>query len=83
CLSWNDLSLAHARLEGDIKSTDPIAGHLNVRVERISHPDVNINLVTLDAKGSEKQHQLQLRVQGEPVSGQLSLTGSFDREAAR
>ncbi|MEA7548795.1 hypothetical protein ONK29_26725, partial [Salmonella enterica subsp. enterica serovar Anatum] len=41
------------RIEGDIKSTDQIAGHLNVRVERISQPDVNINLVTLDAKGSE------------------------------
>ncbi len=82
-LRWQELSVARARIEGDIKSTDQIAGHLNVRVERISQPDVNINLVTLDAKGSEKQHQLQLRVQGEPVSGQLSLTGSFDREAAR
>lgn len=82
-LRWQALSIAQARIEGDIKSTDQIAGHLNVRVERISQPDVNINLVTLDAKGSEKQHQLQLRVQGEPVSGQLSLSGSFDRDAAR
>lgn len=62
-LRWQELSVAQARIEGDIKSTDQIAGHLNVRVERISQPDVNINLVTLDAKGSEKQHQLQLRVQ--------------------
>ncbi|EIE5008944.1 autotransporter assembly complex protein TamB [Salmonella enterica] len=82
-LRWQALSIAQARIEGDIKSTDQIAGHLNVRVERISQPDVNINLVTLDAKGSEKQHQLQLRVQGKPVSGQLSLSGSFDRDAAR
>ncbi len=48
-------------------------------MERISQPDVNISLVTLAAKGNEKQHDLQLRVQGEPVSGQLHLTGSFDR----
>lgn len=52
-LRWQALSIARARIEGDIKSTDQIAGHLNVRVERISQPDVNINLVTLDAKGSE------------------------------
>lgn len=52
-LRWQELSVARARIEGDIKSTDQIAGHLNVRVERISQPDVNINLVTLDAKGSE------------------------------
>jgi translocation and assembly module TamB len=40
-------------------------------VERISQPDVNISLVQLNAKGNEKQHDLQLRVQGDPVSGQL------------
>ncbi|WP_204315996.1 hypothetical protein, partial [Enterobacter hormaechei] len=46
-------------------------------------PDVNISLVTLNAKGSEKQHELQLRIQGEPVSGQLDLAGSFDRKEQR
>jgi translocation and assembly module TamB len=33
---------------------------------------VNISLVQLNAKGNEKQHDLQLRVQGDPVSGQLA-----------
>lgn len=71
------------RVEGDVKSTDQIGGNTDLRVERISQPDVNISLVTLAAKGNEKQHDLQLRVQGEPVSGQLHLTGSFDRRATR
>ncbi len=70
-LRWQELSVAQVRVEGDIKSTDQIAGKLDVRVEQISQPDVNINLVTLNAKGSEKQHELQLRIQGEPVSGSL------------
>jgi translocation and assembly module TamB len=82
-LRWQELSVARVRVEGDVKSTDQIGGNLNLRVERISQPDVNINLVTLDAKGNEKQHDLQLRVQGEPVSGQLHLTGSFDRKEER
>ena len=82
-LRWQELSVARVRVEGDVKSTDQIGGNLNLRVERISQPDVNINLVTLEAKGNEKQHDLQLRVQGEPVSGQLHLTGSFDRKAER
>ncbi|EPG4895998.1 autotransporter assembly complex protein TamB [Citrobacter koseri] len=82
-LRWQELSVAQVRVEGDIKSTDQIAGNLDVRVERITQPDVNINLVTLNAKGSEKQHELQLRIQGEPVSGQLALAGSFDRKEAR
>ncbi len=82
-LRWQELSVAQVRVEGDVKSAEQIAGNLNVRVERIVQPDVNIGLVTLDAKGSEKQHELQLRIQGEPVSGQLSLAGSFDRKEQR
>ncbi|MEX9253309.1 autotransporter assembly complex protein TamB [Pseudenterobacter timonensis] len=82
-LRWQELSVARVRVEGDIKSTDQIAGNLNVRVERIAQPNLNLRLVTLEAKGSEKQHDLRLRVDGEPVSGQLHLTGSFDRQATR
>ena len=37
-----------------MKSTDQIGGNLDLRVERISQPDVNISLVTLAAKGTEK-----------------------------
>lgn len=82
-LRWQELSVARVRVEGDIKSTDQIGGTLDVRVERIAQPNLNLRLVTLEAKGSEKQHDLQLRVDGEPVSGQLHLTGSFDRQATR
>nr|WP_318383234.1 autotransporter assembly complex protein TamB [uncultured Enterobacter sp.] len=82
-LRWQELSIASVRVQGDVKSTDQIAGNLNLRVERIAQPGVNLRLVTLEAKGSEKQHTLDVRVQGEPVSGQLKLAGSFDRQAQR
>lgn len=82
-LRWQELSVASVRVDGDVKSTDQIAGHLNVRAERIVQPGVNLSLVQLEAKGSEKQHALQLRVQGEPVSGQLKLAGSFDHATER
>ncbi|WP_326902602.1 autotransporter assembly complex protein TamB [Kosakonia cowanii] len=82
-LRWQELSIARVRVEGDVKSSDQIGGKLNVRVERIAQPGVNISLVTLAADGNEKQHKLQLRVQGEPVSGQLALAGSFDRQQQR
>lgn len=82
-LRWQELSVARVLLKGDVKSTDQIAGNLDLRIERISQPGVDLSLVTLDAKGSEKQHQLKLRIQGEPVSGQLDLSGSFDRAEER
>ncbi|RPH25586.1 translocation/assembly module TamB [Buttiauxella warmboldiae] len=82
-LRWQELSIARVLLKGDVKSTDQIAGSLDLRVERISQPGVDLSLLTLAAKGSEKQHQLQLRIQGEPVSGQLDLSGSFNRAEER
>ncbi|XTZ37939.1 autotransporter assembly complex protein TamB [Salmonella enterica] len=82
-LRWQELSVARVRVEGDVKSSDQIAGKLNMRVERITQPGVNMSLVTLTADGSEKQHKLQLRMQGEPVAGQLTLAGSFDRQQQR
>ncbi|SEK47808.1 autotransporter secretion inner membrane protein TamB [Kosakonia sacchari] len=82
-LRWQELSVARVRVEGDVTSSDQIAGKLNARIERIAQPGVNLSLVTLNADGNEKQHKLQLRVQGEPVSGQLNLAGSFDRQQQR
>ena len=82
-LRWQELSIAQVRVDGEVKSTEQIAGNLDVRVERIAQPGVNIGLVHLAAKGNEKQHTLQLQVQGEPVSGQLALSGSFDRKEER
>ena len=82
-LRWQELSIGQVRVDGDVKSTDQIGGNLDVRVERIVQPDVNIGLVHLTAKGNEKQHALQLQIQGEPVSGQLALAGSFDRKEER
>ncbi|MHB9329249.1 autotransporter assembly complex protein TamB [Phytobacter ursingii] len=82
-LRWQELRIARVLVKGDVKSTDQLAGVLNVRVERLSQPGVNVSLATLAAKGSEKQHELELRVQGEPVAGQLKLAGSFDRNEQR
>ena len=82
-LRWQALRVARVLVKGDVKSTDQLAGAMNVRVERLSQPGVNISLATLAAKGSEKQHELELRVQGEPVAGQLKLAGSFDRNEQR
>ena len=82
-LRWQELSVAQASIKGDVKSTDQMGGNLDVRVDRIVQPGVNISQVLLTAKGDEKQHKLELRVQGEPVSGQLDLAGSFDRKEER
>jgi len=82
-LRWQALSIAQATVKGDVKSTDQIGGNLDVRVNGIAQPGVNISQLLLTAKGDEKQHKLELKMQGDPVSGQLELAGSFDRKEQR
>ncbi|MFV7435441.1 hypothetical protein ACNPNU_28160, partial [Pseudomonas shirazica] len=69
--------------DGDVRSTDQIQGQLAVRVEQLKQDALEVNLLQLDGKGTEKQHTLQLKVDGKPVSGQLALAGSFDRQQQR
>lgn len=82
-LRWQALSIAQVLLKGDVKSSEQLSGKLNLHVERVAQPGLDIRLATLDAGGSEKQHKLALKVQGDPVSGQLNLEGSFDRNEQR
>lgn len=82
-LRWQALHVAQVQLTGQVTSRDQIAGNLNLNIERITQPGVDIRNVTLKAQGNEQAHQLNLSVSGEPVSGQLKLTGHFDRQQAR
>ncbi|MDJ0090367.1 autotransporter assembly complex protein TamB [Pantoea allii] len=79
-LRWQQLLVRRITLKSDVRSSDQIAGKLQLRVEQLTQDALNISLLTLNADGDEKQHQLKLNVQGKPVSGQLALTGSFDRQ---
>ncbi|MEG7405998.1 autotransporter assembly complex protein TamB [Serratia marcescens] len=82
-LQWQALRINRVKIDGDVRSTDQIQGQLAVRVEQLKQDALEVSLLTLDAKGSEKQHQLQLKIDGKPVSGQLALQGSFDRQQQR
>lgn len=82
-LQWQGLRINRVKIDGDVRSTDQIEGQLAVRVEQLKQDALEVSLLTLNAKGGEKQHQLQLKINGEPVSGQLALQGSFDRQQQR
>ncbi|KAA8997717.1 translocation/assembly module TamB [Affinibrenneria salicis] len=82
-LRWQDLSVRRVSVNGDVQSAQQVQGKLAVRIEQVKQGDLDLSLITLDASGSEKQHQLKLALQGEPVAGQLALNGSFDRAQQR
>ncbi|NYS31386.1 translocation/assembly module TamB domain-containing protein [Pantoea sp. WMus005] len=82
-LRWQQMQINRVTLNGDVRSGEQVAGKLQLRVEQLKQDALNISLLTLNADGNEHQHQLKLNVQGKPVSGQLALNGSFDRQAGR
>ncbi|URG53463.1 translocation/assembly module TamB [Pectobacterium quasiaquaticum] len=83
-LRWQAMAISSVRVEGDVRAEQQIQGKLTVRLEALKQEEgLNIALLTLDASGNEKQHQLRLNMQGEPIAGQLALSGSFDRQEQR
>lgn len=82
-LQWQGLRINRVKIDGDVRSTDQIQGQLAMRVEQLKQDAMEVSLLTLNAKGSEKQHQLQFKIDGKPVSAQLALQGSFDRQQQR
>lgn len=75
-----ELSVDNVVIKGKVASGEQIKGDLSVVVRQLKQADLVISRLTLDAKGSEKQHTLKLDVSGEPVSGHLTLAGGFDRQ---
>ncbi|WP_276971787.1 autotransporter assembly complex protein TamB [Tatumella ptyseos] len=82
-LRWQQLQVHDFSLQGNVTSGKEIAGKMALRINQLRQDTLDIRSVVLDASGSEKQHQLRLTVEGKPVSGQLTLNGSFDRQQQR
>jgi len=82
-LRWQAMRIGRIKLDGDVSSGEQVQGKLALRVEQLKQDALAVDLLTLDASGTEKQHQLKLNLKGEPVSGQLALNGSFDRATQR
>ncbi|NHB94933.1 autotransporter assembly complex protein TamB [Photorhabdus stackebrandtii] len=82
-LKWQDLRIDSVNVKGDIRSAAQIQGDFAIKVSQLKQADLVIRNLTLNAKGNEKQHNLQLKIDGKPVAGQLALNGSFDRKQQR
>ncbi|OTA17880.1 translocation and assembly module TamB [Xenorhabdus vietnamensis] len=79
----DDLRVDSATIKGDVRSAEQIQGQLSIVVHQLKQADLTIKNLILNAKGTERKHDLQLKIEGAPVSGQLALNGSFDRQKER
>lgn len=82
-LRWQQMQIRRVTLKGDVRSSDQIAGKLQLQVDQLRQDTLEIGRFTLNASGNEQAHQLNVQLQGKPFSGQLALKGSFDRQQQR
>lgn len=82
-LQWQKLYINRFNITGDVQSAGQIQGHLALRLEQLKQDALQINLLTLNAKGNEQQHQVDVRLDGKPLAGQLALKGHFNRQLQR
>ncbi|NDL61421.1 autotransporter assembly complex protein TamB [Acerihabitans arboris] len=82
-LRWQSLTIRRIALTGHLRASDIVRGDLDLRLDQLRQDSLVVRQLTLAATGDERRHQMRLVVQGEPVSGQLTLNGGYDRQTQR
>lgn len=79
-VSYDDFQLQHLTAKGKINTEKMIQGDLQLALKQFNYGEIKIANATAQAKGSEANHNLILRAEGQPVGANLQLTGAFDRK---
>lgn len=82
-LRWQSLSVRRIALDGHLDARDIVRGNLNFRLDELRLDSVTLRQLTLALTGDERRHQLRLTARGEPISGELTLNGGYDRQQQR
>lgn len=82
-LSFAQYSLQSLLLKGGIAQDSAMMGDVTLTAQNLSIPGVTLSSVKANLRGKERKHNLTLHWDGEPVSGDMKLTGDFLRDAAQ
>ena len=79
-VTFRQFSLSKLATDGRITPGNAIGGTVNLAITDLETGEIKLHNLKLTADGNEKDHSLQLSVEGEPVSGQLAITGSWNKQ---
>ncbi|MDO4430991.1 MAG: translocation/assembly module TamB domain-containing protein [Lonepinella koalarum] len=77
-LVYQDFQLGKAKINSNINSADIMSGNIAIDLGGLKYGDITLNNLFLEAQGDEKEHHLNLRSQGSPVSVDLNIAGHFE-----
>ena len=65
------------KVTGELSKAQQIAGNLRVQIDAIDQDGVQVRHLLLTASGDERQHRVALQSEGEPVTLQLLINGTW------
>ena len=79
-IMFRQFHLSTLASDGRITLGKTMGGMAHVDVAGFETGEIKLHNLKLAADGNEKHHTLQLSVEGEPVSGQLAVAGSWENQ---
>lgn len=78
-VAYGDVKLQNLTAKGKITTEKQIEADLILGLNRFSAGEFKLNNANLTLQGNENNHRLKLSSKGEPVAGNLQISGKFDR----
>lgn len=90
---WQDMSLGQLTAKARISLNQmlayhsgtgkPLAGTLQIDAKKFQQGNVTISQLAVKLQGDERAHQLNMVLQGKPISARLTLQGGYQRQQQR
>ena len=77
------LTIANILFDGNVHVFSDLTSNAKIQASRIIVNDNQIGIVNLTAKGNQRQHQVNLEIQGKDISSTFNLTGSYTNDIWR
>lgn len=78
-VAYQQIKLQGLTAKGKITTEREIVADLNFGVNQFRSGDIRVESANLSVQGTERNHTLKLTSKGEPIGGNLQISGKFDR----
>lgn len=78
-VAYQQIKLQGLTAKGKITTEREIVADLNLGLNQFSSGDIRVESANLSVQGTERNHTLKLTSKGDPIGGNLQISGKFDR----
>ncbi|QIQ20959.1 autotransporter assembly complex protein TamB [Zophobihabitans entericus] len=82
-LDYQGVSLVQAKLEGDIKLQQLLSADITLKVQSMRFQDMTVSELDLAVTGTEREHKVNVFINGDPISGEINLDGQLNKDRTK